>query len=166
MQPNSGDSERREVVRYDSRVDTYAHIAMVQAFMDQIVRQLMDRALNHDGTKLFPPERDAFDEFTPKLKDTTYGSAEYEGYRKAMAEALEHHYSNNSHHPEYWPLGFKDMGLLDLIEMLADWKAATMRHADGDLHTSINHNAERFGYDENMKLLLLNTAVRLGWITL
>jgi predicted acetyltransferase len=48
--------------------------------------------------------------------------------------------------------------------MLCDWKAATLRHADGDLGRSIEQNAERFGYGGEMKRLLLNTAKRFDWL--
>jgi hypothetical protein len=48
--------------------------------------------------------------------------------------------------------------------MLADWKAATLRHADGDLARSIEQNAERFGYDDKMKKLLYNTATYFNWV--
>lgn len=56
------------------------------------------------------------------------------------------------------------MNLLQLLEMLADWKAATERMENGDLEASINKNAERFGYDLRFKLMLLRTAAELGWI--
>lgn len=59
---------------------------------------------------------------------------------------------------------FNEMCLLDLIEMLADWKAATERHADGDLKRSIEQNANRFGYDDVMVDRLYLTAKRLGWV--
>ena len=44
------------------------------------------------------------------------------------------------------------------MEMLCNWKAATLRHKNGDLRQSIEQNAERFGYGMEMKGLLLNTA--------
>jgi hypothetical protein len=47
------------------------------------------------------------------------------------------------------------MDLVQVIEMLADWKAATLRHADGDLARSIEQNAERFGYGDQF---------RFGWL--
>ena len=56
------------------------------------------------------------------------------------------------------------MDLIQVIEMLADWKAATLRHADGSLARSIDQNAERFGYGIEIHSLLWNTAQRLGWI--
>jgi hypothetical protein len=49
------------------------------------------------------------------------------------------------------------MNLIQLTEMLCDWIAATRRHADGDIRRSIDQNAERFGYGEDLKRLLHNT---------
>ena len=36
--------------------------------------------------------------------------------------------------------------------MLADWKAATERHADGDLLRSLRLNTERFGLSPQLQL--------------
>lgn len=150
--------------RYDSRPDTYAHIEQVREFLFQCVRDLLKRGQEHDASKLESPEREVFDEFTPRLRNTTYGSAEYKRNMVAMGEGLAHHYANNPHHPEFWPKGIVDMSLLDVLEMLCDWKAATMRHADGDLARSIRLNAERYHFGPEIEALLRNTAWRMGWI--
>lgn len=149
---------------YDSRPDTWEHIAEVQRRLDVIVRELQQRAYAHDGSKLLAPEREIFDRFTPWLGKQTYGSPEYEATRRQMGAALDHHYAHNDHHPEYHANGIADMDLMQVTEMLADWKAASMRHADGDLARSIEHNARRFGYGEEMARLLTNTARNLGWL--
>lgn len=149
---------------YDSRPDTWAHIDEVRRRLGQIVSDLQRRADEHDKSKLVSPEVEVFDEFTPKLRDSTYGSDEYKAFLVGMGEGLKHHYAVNDHHPEHFPGGIADMGLLQMIEMLADWKAATMRHADGDLRRSIVQNAERFEYSEDIATLLLNTAEGLGWL--
>ena len=65
-----------------------------------------------------------FDEYTPKLKHSTYGTDEYKGFLAGMGAGLEHHYAHNRHHPEHHAGGVHGMNLVDLIEMLADWKAA------------------------------------------
>jgi hypothetical protein len=49
------------------------------------------------------------------------------------------------------------MTLIDLCEMIADWKAATLRHNDGDILKSIEINQSRFGYSDEVKQILLNT---------
>lgn len=148
---------------YDSRPDTWAHIHEVQRRIGQVVDDLLCRAHRHDQSKLAEPEVSVFDEFTPKLRDSTYGSDEYKAFLAGMGEGLRHHYAVNDHHPEHHPDGIAGMDLVQVVEMLCDWKAATMRHADGDLARSIEQNAERFGYGDELKRLLLNTADRLGW---
>ena len=149
---------------YDSRPDTYAHITEVRHRLFQCIRELMTRAHVHDASKLSEPERSVFDEYTPKLRDSTYGSDEYKAFLEGMGEGLRHHYRVNDHHPEHFANGVDDMDLLQVVEMLCDWKAATMRHADGDLARSIVQNSERFGYGAQFERLLMNTARNLGWI--
>jgi hypothetical protein len=151
-------------VSYDSRADTLVHIAQVREFMRQVHTDLVQRAFDHDRSKLVEPEKSVFDEFTPKLRDSTYGSDEYKTFLAGMGEGLRHHYEVNDHHPEHFADGIHEMGLHQLIEMLCDWKAATLRHADGDLKRSIRQNAERFDYGDEIRELLLNTAQAFGWL--
>lgn len=190
----------------DSRLETYRHIQTVQGIMAGVIADLLRRQHVHDQSKLASPEVEVFDEYTPKLAGSTYGSEEYKSYLAAMKPALDHHYAANSHHPEHYrwrcgvcerrctdaqwlaaPQGPNDSGqrycpgccrngmiyesalvseadkglhgmsLLDLIEMLCDWKAATLRHDDGDIRRSIEINQKRFGYSDELKAVLLNT---------
>jgi Family of unknown function (DUF5662) len=149
---------------YDSRPDTWEHIHTVQGYLLSIAEDLTARAFHHDQSKLEEPELSVFNEFTPKLRDSTYGSDEYKAFLAGMGEGLRHHYNANDHHPENHAKGIAEMDLLQLTEMLCDWKAATERHADGDLGRSIEQNAERFGYGDELEQLLVNTARNLGWL--
>ena len=123
---------------------TMRHIERVRNLLNTCIRDLMDRQEKHDQSKLESPEVELFTEYTPKLKETTFGSEEYNQYKKEMSVALDHHYANNRHHPEHNKNGIDDMNLLDLVEMLADWKAASERHNDGNLKKSIEINGKRF----------------------
>lgn len=138
--------------------DTKEHISQVREFMLMFAQELIHRALIHDQSKLESPEVEIFTEYTPKLKHSTYGSEEYKTFLKEMQVALKHHYENNSHHPEHHENGIKDMDLADIVEMICDWKAATMRHEDGDIRKSIIINKDRFNYSDDLKLIFLNTA--------
>lgn len=158
VKPNEGDT-----MSYDSRPDTWAHIHAVQGYLHRIAADLHERAWEHDQSKLESPEVEVFDEFSPKLKNSTYGSDEYQSFLAGMGEGLRHHYDSNDHHPENHVKGVEDMTLLEVVEMLCDWKAATERHADGSLVCSIEQNAERFGYGDEFKRLLVNTARAYGW---
>ncbi|MER7361912.1 DUF5662 family protein [Nonomuraea wenchangensis] len=150
---------------YDSTADTLKHSLRVGALMGQAINELVDRSVRHDLSKTQPPELEIFNEFTPKLKHSTYGSDEYKGFLAAMGEALQHHYAENRHHPEHFgDRGVNGMTLVDLIEMLADWRAATERHADGDLAKSLEIQRERFGLSDQLVEVLRNTAEHFGWI--
>lgn len=145
---------------YDSTADTLLHIKRVNQLLTEAASELIRRANIHDNSKLESPEKELFDEFTPKLKETTYGSDKYKEYLKELKVALDHHYQNNTHHPEHYENGVNGFDLFDLIEMFFDWKAATERHADGDIMKSIDINKERFGIDEQICDIFRNTVTR------
>lgn len=142
---------------YSSKPDTLAHKKNVSNKMKILIDDMILRSVSHDDSKLVSPEKEIFDEFTPKLKDSTYMSDEYKGFLKEMQVALDHHYSENRHHPEHFKNGIHDMNLVDILEMLADWKAASERHENGDILKSIELNKDRFGYSDDLKQLLINT---------
>ena len=144
---------------YDSAEDTNAHRHLVHAFMMDLIGDLSVRARKHDESKLFPPEKAIFDVVTPKLKGLTYGSDEYKESLGEMQEALKHHYANNRHHPEYFATGVEGMTLVDLIEMICDWKSATMRHEDGNIYRSLELNKTRFNMSQQLYQILMNTVV-------
>jgi len=163
---------------YDSRPDTWEHIDKVRRFLANVIANLQDRADRHDKSKLVAPEVKAFDRMTPLLATLTYGTPEYKASLDELGVALEHHYSVNSHHPEHYEDGIAGMSLLDLTEMLVDWKAASLRmrkpmpaapgrpeapqYDASDFMRSITLNQERFGYSDELRSILENTARELG----
>lgn len=151
------------MTRDDVMRATVAHVRRVAILMMDAVRELQERAIRHDDSKFASDEYDTFAAETPGLRSLTYGSPEYQAALDRMKPALKLHYQRNDHHPEHYANSVNGMDLVSLIEMLADWKAATERHADGSLTRSIEQNAKRFGYDDNIKAILLRTAVNLGW---
>ena len=141
----------------NARAETYKHILNVQKFIFNVIRILLNRASTHDNSKLMPPEEEYFEKYTPLLSSVTYGSEEYKKYCKEMKPAIDHHQSVNFHHPEFFKNGIKDMTLIDLTEMLCDWKAASLRHKTGDIFRSIELNQKRFGYSDELKQIFINT---------
>jgi hypothetical protein len=148
---------------YSSKPDTLKHIRQVQENIGIIIETLRRRADDHDDSKLHSPEVEYFDEYTPKLAGCTYGSEEYKQFLAELKVALNHHYGVSRHHPEHFENGIRGMNLVDLVEMICDWYAATKRHNDGDLMKSIAINQERFGYSDDVKALLENTYKDLFW---
>ncbi len=148
---------------YDSQEDTKKHIEAVGRFIEKFRIVLILRAIEHDKSKLISPEKEIFDEYTPKLKGSTYGSDEYKTFLKEMGIALDHHYKENRHHPEHFKNGISDMDLIDLVEMICDWKAATLRHENGAILKSIEINKERFELSDQLTNILINTVKDLDW---
>lgn len=142
---------------------TFRHIERVRNLLGKMIGELLKRAELHDQSKLIPPEVAAFTEHTKNLATSTYGSEEYKAFLKSdsLKPALSHHYANNRHHPEHFKNGVDDMNLLDVLEMLCDWKAASERHNDGNIRTSIEKNAERFNLSSQLVRILENTAADL-----
>lgn len=148
---------------YDSTQDTLEHIGKVQARIHECTNNLIVRAERHDKSKLQEPEKAGFDVMTLKLRDLVYGSDEY---RAALAEGkptIDHHYAVNTHHPEHYEQGIAGMSLLDIVEMLADWKGASERMKQGSIAASLIHNKERFGISDQLAAILENTVKELGW---
>jgi hypothetical protein len=152
---------------YDEKAvhfETWEHIHQVRKLITRMQAMLGERALEHDQSKIYSEEECAtFAEFTPKLKDIEYGSDEYKACMKEMGPAIKHHQENNRHHPEYheqpnqYYYGIEGMNLIDLLEMLCDWKAATLRTKNGDIRKSIGIQKERFGIDNQLTAILLNS---------
>lgn len=150
-------------MNYDSTKDTLLHIKRVSQLLTEAASELIRRANVHDKSKLESPEKEYFDEYTPKLAGSTYGSDEYKSFLKELKVGLDHHYAHNSHHPEHYENGIDGFDLFDLIEMFFDWKAATERHNDGNIHKSIIINKERFKISDQLESILSNTAKRLSY---
>ena len=149
---------------YDSRIDTYPHIARVRELLGDCAGNLIKRGDVHDKSKLISPEKEAFDGLVPKLKGFKYGSDEYRACLREIKPALEHHYAQNTHHPEHFKNGVEGMSLFDVIEMLMDWKAASERMQDGgNIARSIEINIERFNLSPQMTAVLKNTVAEMGW---
>lgn len=153
------------MTRDDVMRETLKHKLRVADLMLSIIGELQERAVHHDDSKFSPEEYDYFAEATPKLQGLTYGSDEYRSALREIKPAIDHHNLVNAHHPEHFgEKGISGMSLVDLLEMICDWKAASERHADGNLERSIELNAKRFGYGDEIQILLWNTAKREGWI--
>lgn len=147
-----------DLILHDS--ETLKHVNEVRSNIWNLIKELDSRAQVHDASKFEEPERSVFAQNTPKLAKTEYGSDAYNELLKEVKVAIDHHYSKNTHHPEHWSNGIEDMDLLDLVEMLCDWVAATKRNKNGNVHKSIEHNQERFGISPQLSKIFTNTVNR------
>ena len=125
---------------------TTKHKFQIMRFMVKVCIKLMKRALVHDLSKYSKEEAPYF-AAAANTKDVVYGSEQYKlDVEINLKPALNHHYKLNSHHPQHHDKGVKEMQPMDLIEMLVDWKASTLRNKNGDIKKSLEHNRKRYGY--------------------
>ena len=143
--------------------ETRKHQIKVHDLILVIVDCLLTQSIRHDDSKFSPTEWPYFSRYTRRLADMTYGSDEYKQCLAEMKPGVDAHYAANSHHPEHHSRGINGMTLIDLLETLADWRAATMRHKDGDIVRSLAINMERFKIDGQLAGILANTMAYLNW---
>ncbi len=141
----------------DAKFKTMRHIETVRNYINVCIVELLDRQTKHDQSKLRSPEAEALEVFTPRLRGLTYGSEEYKKCLEEMKDTINSHYRENRHHPEFHRNGIEGMNLIDLLEMIADWKAATLRHDNGDIYRSLILNKERYNLDPQLYNILWNT---------
>lgn len=146
-------SDQEKICNYE----TIKHIQYVANLLNGFATELILRGQLHDKSKLETPEVELFTEYTPKLAACKYGSDEYESFKKSLKPALDHHYANNSHHPEHYKNGIDDMNLLDIVEMMCDWYAAGKRHNDGNIRHSLEVNKKRFNMSDQLIKIMENT---------
>ena len=182
------DNEKTSIDLNLTKFKTMRHIETVRNYLNLCIKELLERQESHDQSKFSDEEIPVFEKYTQKLRSCTYGSDEYKQFLKEMEPALKHHYMNNRHHPEFFKkfvcngcfkefknnepnecdvCGYsqfqeesdiEQMNLIDLLEMIVDWKCSSMRHDDGDLMKSIEINAKRFKYSGSLKQIFINTA--------
>lgn len=114
--------------------ETMRHIERVRNLLNQFAIALLRRGELHDQSKLERPEVELFTEWTPKLAACTYGSAEYDEYRKQLAPSLSHHYAKNRHHPEFFT---KDEVWKDIPGYVGHYQVSSLgnvRSVDREVH--------------------------------
>ena len=129
---------------------TAVHKFWVARYIWKVCWALLKRAWRHDFSKFSRHEAPHFAKAN-KLKSLKYGTEAYKRNLETIRPALEHHYKNNSHHPQHYEGGIMAMDILDWCEMLADWRAATRRTKNGSIKFSVEENQERFMYDDDVK---------------
>lgn len=122
------------------------------------VNDLFLRAAVHDNSKFGPEEYEAYEKAFPDLQKYAYGSDEFKAALATIRPAIEHHYRVNDHHPEFFEEGIHGMHVVQLIEMLCDWKASSERSTT-DFAVGLEMNRKRFTIDDQLFRIIRNTVL-------
>lgn len=151
--------KNNDILIYEEKLRS--HRIDVHTLLNKVITILNERGINHDISKYSKEEREIFQSIV--FTDVEYGTDAYYNRLNLLKTATDHHYKINSHHPEYYKNGIKDMNLIDIIEMLCDWISAAKNYNKvGDVYKSIDIGQQRFGYDNILKNIFLNTIKLLG----
>lgn len=142
--------------------DTDQHIGLVQGWMRRAWNRLEIQLLTHDASKYKREEAEIYAVVTPEFAKYEYGTPEHKAVGDKLGPAWQHHLENNPHHPEFHENGVDGMDLLYVIEMLCDWKAASMRNPNQDFKKSLQLNMDKKKVSPQLQSIMLNTAIRLG----
>jgi hypothetical protein len=143
---------------------TRKHQQRVQELLLSEVKELIDRAVHHDASKLDREELEPWqgmEELIEREGQVPYGSPAYEERMKIIEPMATRHYRLNTHHPQHYPGGVRDMDLLDVVEMLIDWKAASERGGADTM--SLEAALNRFKIDGLLGDVIRNTVENRGW---
>ena len=143
---------------YDSTPDCNIHKMFINSVFDMIILpELSKRAKEHDLSKLESPEKECYDKYIPLLRTAKYGSKEYTKIRDNMQkEGLDHHYKANRHHPEHFKNGVNDMNLIDFVEMICDWFAASLK-SDTSFIDGLDTNVKKYNLPDMIVNIIKNT---------
>ena len=149
---------------FDFLCDTILHVTEVQENLEEVASELMQRGFAHDRTKFQALEFDAFVSTRDKFKKANYGSKEYQECIDIVKPAVDHHYKNNRHHTGYHKNGIDDMSLLDIIEMLCDWKAAERRSPNKSLEDTLDFAYKKYNIGSQLGKIITNTLKDMSWV--
>lgn len=140
------------------------HRKRVFDYMSTISKEVMRRGNEHDLSKYEKEEYPVYEQFTAEFAKHPFGSEGYNKIKEAMASAIQHHYQHNRHHPEHFPDGIEGMNLVDLLEMICDWKSATQNHPEtpGDMGKSLQVAIQKYNISPQLAKVLYNTMRDFG----
>ena len=128
--------------------------------LEELADELRRRARVHDRDKLELDKFHGFVKVNAAARSHAYGSPEYKAGLAQAKPTIDSHFAVSSHHPEYHKRA-KDMGFLDIIEMVFDWDAAAKTYGTNSLRDSLPVSFERHDFSV-MQIWLINQVVE--WI--
>lgn len=145
----------------DNHIKTVTeHSLCVLTQLRLISKELENRGLTHDSSKLKLPEVEGW-ACNARCYTVQYGTDEYYENLERIKESLEHHYLHNRHHPEHFSNGVAGMTLVDVLEMICDWRSMASMSST-DIESVLDYQKERFKISDQLMQIIKNT---YDWLT-
>lgn len=140
-------------------LETKKHIEQVQQCLKDICSKLQLRSYDHDMSRYRRPGSLKFREVYSELKETEGNDEIHLSILEKLRILREKYFKTCRYCPESHDNNVSEMNLVDLLELLSDWKADS-----SDLKKTIIENQKKYKYTDELMNVLLNTAKYLGWI--
>jgi hypothetical protein len=133
------------------------HKEKVGTILAKFCAEIAYRAAVHDASKLSKTEFEACANCVDDFSKFGYGTPEYEDLRKRLNPQIIHHNKVARHHPEHFEDGIDGMNLIDILEMLCDWRAAADRVPGDSIKKNLPALQARFKISPQLLKILENT---------
>jgi hypothetical protein len=134
------------------------HKEQVAVMLAKFSAELAYRAAVHDNSKFNSTEFDDCSENVLEFNKYPFGTPEYDALREKLKNAIVYHRERNRHHPEHFENGIDGMNLIDILEMLVDWKSASTRSPEDSLRKGLPLLKEKYNISPQLLKILENTA--------
>lgn len=102
------------------------HMALVQEQVFAFCNELLAEAIRHDHSKFCHKEYETFVASRESLNSSKDGMDL--AYRTFLnGESIQHHITENRHHPEYWDKRGEKMPPIQAIIMYMDWRSRSIQ---------------------------------------
>jgi hypothetical protein len=126
--------------------------------LSKFAGELSYRSAVHDNSKFSPEEFDVYAANVQHFNKYVFDTKEERELRERIEPGAVHHRKRNRHHPEHFENGIDDMNLIDVLEMLVDWKSASTRTPGDSLRKGLPILKEKYNISPQLLKILENTA--------
>jgi len=133
------------------------HKESIAKYMAKFAAELSYRSAIHDVSKFKKEELEVYAEFIDEMNKHPFNSPEEKELREKYQTASIVHKKLNRHHPEHFENGMEGMNLIDLIEMLCDWRSASERSAGDSIRKGLPIMKDKYNISPQLLKILENT---------
>lgn len=108
--------------------------------------ELLKRATIHDNSKLEDEELEALSKISEDKSSLKDANEKLTDFKK---KAIELHWKNNRHHPEFFS-DVKNMSELDILEMVCDWYARSIQYNTNLIEFCETRQENRFHFPKDI----------------
>jgi hypothetical protein len=133
------------------------HKESIAIWLAKFCAELAYRNATHDNSKYSEEEFGIQAACVDDFEKYEFNSPEELKLREKLLPGTTIHRKRNRHHPEHFENGIDGMNLIDLLEMIGDWKSASERVKGDSLRKSVPILKEKYNISPQLLKIIENT---------